>query len=123
MQRPVFKALGLDLSGFFSGTLNVSIAPYAYRVIAPEWTFRQVAWTDRHPPEDFSFSRCEVWADGRAYESLVYYPHPETKRRNFQASSTLEVLAPLIPHIRPRDAVYVEYNPLEIEVYGVDPVA
>jgi hypothetical protein len=27
MQTPFFKALGLDLSGFYVGTLNVSIAP------------------------------------------------------------------------------------------------
>ncbi|MGF1536504.1 MAG: hypothetical protein ACFB4J_08495 [Elainellaceae cyanobacterium] len=117
MQQPIFKALGLDLSGFFCGTLNVSITPYAYRIIAPEWTFRQVTWTDRHPPEDFSFSRCRLWVQGDAHEGLIYYPHPETKRRNFQAASTLEVIAPLIRHLRPGDGVCLNYNPLEITIY------
>lgn len=35
MQKPFFQALGLDLSPYHVGTLNVSIAPLRYRVIAP----------------------------------------------------------------------------------------
>jgi hypothetical protein len=60
MQIPFFKALGLDLTRFFPGTLNVSISPKTFQLINPEFTFRQVHWTDRHPPEDFSFSRCQL---------------------------------------------------------------
>ncbi|MGF1513800.1 MAG: hypothetical protein ACFB5Z_08905 [Elainellaceae cyanobacterium] len=118
MQRPIFKALGLDLAGLFEGTLNVSIEPHSYRVVAPEWTFRRVTWTDRHPPEDFSFSRCRVAVGGGIHEGLIYYPHPETKQRNFQDASTLEVIAPLIPGLHPGAAVRIDYNSLEIEVYS-----
>ncbi|MGB3616088.1 MAG: hypothetical protein WBA10_20010 [Elainellaceae cyanobacterium] len=117
MQRPVFAQLGLNLSGFFSGTLNIFIHPYGYRIFHPEWTFRHVTWTDHHPPEDFSFSRCQIWAANSAYDGLIYYPHPETKRRNFQAASTLEVIAPYIAALHPGDRVHIDYNPSEIEIY------
>ncbi len=117
MQRPIFKRLGLDLSEFFQGTINVSIAPQAYRILNPEWTFRQVTWTDRHPPEDFSFSRCRLLADSSAYDSLIYYPHPETKRRNFQDASTLEIIAPPVPALKSKDAVEIEYSPSELAVF------
>ena len=33
MQLPFFAELGLDLSAFYPGTLNVSIAPLSYRVV------------------------------------------------------------------------------------------
>ena len=59
-QKPYFKALGLDLYGFFTGTLNISIAPLSFEMTAPEFTFPLVEWTDLHPPETFSFSRCNV---------------------------------------------------------------
>ena len=59
-QKPFFKAGGLDLERFFLGTLNVSIAPLWFEMIQPTYIFRQIAWTDLHPPEDFSFSPCGV---------------------------------------------------------------
>ena len=104
----MFKDLGLDLERFYSGTLNISIAPYTFTMTDPEYTFRQVAWTDLHPPEDFSFSRCKVIFKGEAYEGYVYYPHPETKKRHFQDASILEVLAVHIPDLKYGDHVEVE---------------
>lgn len=116
MQTPFFRALGLDLSGYCQGTLNISISPHTFQFINPEFTFRQVEWTDRHPPEDFSFSRCRVLFQGSAYDSWIYYPHPETKKRNFQAPSIIEIIAPKIPGIQDKCRVEIEYNPLEIVV-------
>lgn len=117
MQTPFFRALGLDLSSYFPGTLNVSISPHTFQLINPELTFRQVEWTDRHPPEDFSFSQCRVVFQGSAYESWIYYPHPETKKRNFQAPSIIEIIAPKIPGIQDQCRVEVEYNPLEVVIH------
>ena len=54
-------------------------------------------WTDLHPPEHFSFSHCRVAFARDEYQGWIYYPHPETKRRNFQDPSLLEVIC---PHIR-----------------------
>ncbi len=115
-QKPLFKELGLDLRGFFEGTLNISIRPATFRMFNPAYTFRGVAWTDLHPPEDFSFSRCWVEFLNVRYDGWVYYPHPETKKRNFQDPSLLEVIALPVPGITYGDRVRVWLNPLEIEI-------
>jgi hypothetical protein len=100
-QIPIFKSRGLDLSAFFPGTLNIDIRPFTFRLVRPEFTFRGVEWTDLHPPEDFSFSHCRVVFGSRTYDGWLYYPHPETKRRNFQSPSLLEVIAVRIPEVVP----------------------
>jgi hypothetical protein len=117
-QRPLFKARGLDLEGYFNGTLNIDIRPHTFKLIKPEFTFRHVEWTDLHPPEHFSFSHCKVIYKEIEYEGWVYYPHPETKLRNFQNSSLLEVIAYRIPEIKYGDEVGVLVNPDRIEVSG-----
>ncbi len=115
-QRPIFKSRGLDLSGYFNGTLNIDIRPATFRVVKPEYTFYNVEWTDLHPPEHFSFSRCKVIFKDVEYAGWVYYPHPETKIRNFQNPSLLEVIAMPIPEIRYGDKVEVLVNSEEITI-------
>lgn len=115
-QKPYFKALGLDLSEFFNGTLNISIAPQTFEMVAPEFTFPLVEWTDLHPPETFSFSRCKVIFEGSEYSGWVYYPHPETKKNHFQDPSLVEVITYEIPNIQYGDALEVEVNLNEIKV-------
>ena len=115
-QRPIFKARGLDLEVFFNGTLNIDLRPFTFKLIKPEFTFRNVEWTDLHPPENFSFSRCKVIYREIEYEGWVYYPHPETKLRHFQDPSLLEVIAHPIPQIKYGDEVQVLVNPDRIEV-------
>jgi hypothetical protein len=56
MQKPVFQALGLHLDEYYSGTINLSIAPLEYKIKRAKYTFRNVLWSDTAPPEDFSFS-------------------------------------------------------------------
>jgi len=82
----------------------------------PEYTFRNVEWTNKHPPEDFSFSRCQIIFEGTHYDGWVYYPHPETKKRNFQSPSIIEVIAPYIPELRYGDSVEIMLNTEEISV-------
>jgi hypothetical protein len=115
-QKPFFKARGLDLSEYFEGTLNISIAPLAFEMSAPELTFELVEWTDLHPPETFSFSRCKVFFKGAEYAGWVYYPHPETKRTHFQDPSLIEVVTHKILDIRYGDGIEVEVNPREITI-------
>jgi hypothetical protein len=115
-QRPIFKELGLDLGGYFNGTLNIDIHPNTFQVINPEFTFYNVEWTDLHPPEHFSFSQCEVVYKDIRYEGWVYYPHPETKLRNFQNPSLLEVIARPIPGIQYGDEVQAFVNSHEVAV-------
>lgn len=98
MQLPFFQKLGLDLSAFYMGTLNVSLAPRQYRVVAPKMTFRRVKWHPTEPAEDFSFFDAELaLPDGSTSTALVYYPHPETKPEHFQQPDVLELLASHLP--------------------------
>jgi len=115
-QRPIFQARGLDLSGYFNGTLNIDIRPRTFKLIKPEFTFHNVAWTDLHPPEHFSFSRCKVVFKEDEYDGWVYYPHPETKRRHFQNPSLLEVIAMPISGINYGVELDALLNPKEIRV-------
>jgi hypothetical protein len=115
-QRPIFKSLGLDLDDCFNGTLNIDIRPRAFVMRKPQYTFEQVAWTDLHPPETFSFSCCQVIYRGQSYNGWVYYPHPETKCQHFQNPSLLEVIALPIPEIQYGDGVEVRVNMAEIDV-------
>jgi hypothetical protein len=96
MQMPFFRDRGLDLSRYFLGTLNVSIAPKVFTILNPYKTFPLVEWTALHPPETFSFCHCVLEFQEKHYEGLIYYPHPETKRSHFQDKSVLEILAPKV---------------------------
>lgn len=115
-QRPFFRSGGLDLGGYFNGTLNIDIRPLTFRMEKPEFTFHDVEWTDLHPPEHFSFSRCTVIFNAAEYDGWVYYPHPETKLRHFQNPSLLEVIAMPIPGLQYGDELQILLNPEEITV-------
>ena len=113
-QAPIFKARGLDLDGYFLGTLNIDIRPMAFEMIRPEFTFRDVRWTDLHPPEHFSFPRCRVSHAAAETDAWIYYPHPETKQRHFQDASLLEVIAPHIPGLNIGDRLEVRVDPSRV---------
>lgn len=115
-QKPFFKALGLDLDSFYNGTLNISISPYTFKMVNPEYTFEYVEWTDLHPPETFSFSKCTLIFQGTRYPGWVYYPHPETKIRHFETPSIIEILTQHVPGIRYGDEVEIKLNRTKIEV-------
>lgn len=114
MQKPFFKALGLDLASFYEGTLNISIAPYTFIVKNPEFTFLSVEWTDKHPPENFSFSRCRIIYNSSEHSGWIYYPDPSTKKTHFQHSSIIEIIAPLILDIKRDDELKLALNTNEI---------
>ena len=115
-QKPYFKDRGLDLSPYFNGTLNISIAPLEFKITRPEFTFPLVEWTDLHPPETFSFSRCKVKFEGQEYAGWVYYPHPETKKTHFQNPSLIEIITYKIAKIKYGDEIELEINLLEITI-------
>lgn len=119
MQTPIFKALGLDLTSFFPGTLNLSIVPYQFQLIKPEYTFRDVHWAEGFPPETFSFASCHLYFQQKCYDSLIYYPHPETKIGHFQDASVIEVIAPPMVGIQYGDRVELEVNSEQIQLKKV----
>jgi len=101
LQTPHFLAAGLDLSACFPGTLNLAFPGAEWRLSDPSWHIPALLWTDRHPPETFSFWPARLrWTGAVApVEGWIYWPHLETKQRHFQPPDRLEVLAPWIPAI------------------------
>jgi hypothetical protein len=118
-QVPLFTARGLDLEGCFLGTLNLDIRPLRFELIRPEFTFRDVHWTDLHPPEHFSFSRCRISRADAELEAWIYYPHPETKERHFQDASLLEVIAPYIAGLASGDSLRICVDPDSVSIRPV----
>lgn len=98
MQSPHFLALGVDLSAFYPGTLNISIAPHSFE-LKPQITLPQVQWSPDHAAESFSFSPIRLTWQNKAYEGLIYYPRPETKINHFQDPAVLELLMPMVQGI------------------------
>lgn len=94
MQAPFFKALGLDLSACYFGTLNVSIAPTQWTIVRPAFHFENVKWTNLHPPETFSFLPCDITHRAVTVQGWLYYPHPETKAAHWQVASVMEIIVP-----------------------------
>jgi hypothetical protein len=97
MQAPHFLARGLDFTAFYPATLNVSIAPWRYRIVRPCRTFRAVKWHATEPAEDFSFFDVKLHlASAVPVTGLIYLPHPETKPEHFQNPDVLELLLPWV---------------------------
>lgn len=114
LQKPFFRELGLDLTAFFDGTLNVSIRPYTFILNRPQYTFRSVHWITGFPPEDFFFSQCKLTFESKTHDCWVYYPHPETKTKHFQDPAIIEIIAPYIPNITYGDKIEVMLNEEEL---------
>ena len=104
LQIPHFRSRGLDVTPYFIGTINVSIAPAEYGVVKSKHTFYDVAWSADAPAEHFSFFDCRV--DGN--DGLVYYPHPETKPEHFQPPNVLEILTKRIDGLSYGQSVQVD---------------
>ena len=118
MQLPYFRDLGLDLSGFYLGTINVSIAPYTFELVAPKYTFARVKWHRDYPAETFSFATAIVIHRDNSYNGLVYYPHPETKIGHFQDDSIVEIIASEIADLSYGDRLGLKLDPQEIRAIG-----
>jgi hypothetical protein len=120
LQTPFFAAAGLDLTPFFAGTLNLRAGRGQWHLSRPDHRIEALAWTDRHPPETFSFWHCRLRldpgedrrADGEAgLEALIYHPHPQTKQAHHQPPDALEVLAPWIAGLSSDQALELGVDP------------
>ncbi len=116
MQMPFFKALGLDLSDCWPGTVNVSIAPKAWTLLQADYCFEHLAWTHLHPPETFSFVRGLLIWRSQTVNAWVYRPHPETKTTHHQANTTVELIAPHMEGLAYGDAVQIVFSVASIRV-------
>lgn len=111
LQTPRLLEHGVDLRGYHPGTVNVDLAPHRLRLLRPRWTVTDLAWTDVHPPETFSFVECRLTHAGRTVDALVYHPHPETKPMHHQAPTVVELLAPFLPGLANGDEVTLALSP------------
>jgi hypothetical protein len=109
MQAPFFKALGLDLSGCYMGTLNVAVESRAWRIVQPTHRFENVLWTHLHPAENFSFVRCNVTHLAQTVQGWLYHPHPETKAAHWQSSNVMEIIAPPLDTLAYGQRLVLEY--------------
>jgi hypothetical protein len=103
LQRPCFAKLGLDLGDCYPGTINLSFPGGVWQLSEPAFQVTSLRWTDRHPPENFSFWPCRLRLETAAAEQAawIYWPHPDTKARHFQDPDRLEILAPWIEGLQP----------------------
>ena len=115
LQEPFFKDLSLDLSSYYSGTLNLDISPHSFSVIQPKYCFKGVNWFEKQS-EDFSFCDAKINFKGNFYEGLIYFPHPDTKPQHHHSDQIIEVLMPFIEAIQYGDEVDLFLNPLQLHI-------
>ena len=116
-KKPFFRDRGLDLSPYFSGTINLSIAPYKYEPKQAKYTFKQVKWSPNDPAEDFSFFDCQILLErDKVIEGLIYYPHPDTKPEHFQAPDILEIMLPFISGLTTRSQLILAVNSQQMSI-------
>ena len=114
LQTPHFAAAGIDLSPFEPATLNLAFRGGRWWLRDPDHRVEQLRWTDRHPPETFSFWRCRLRraaAPAVSVPALIYYPHPETKRAHLQPEGLLELLAPSLGPVLPGERFGLGVDP------------
>ena len=110
MQSFYFKALGLDLTPYFPGTINLDISPNQFDCTDPTFRFDKVKWAPDVPAENFSFFACRLQVHQLSYSGFVYYPHPETKVQHFQTQSVIELLMPWVEGLKYGHVVKVFIN-------------
>ena len=115
LQTPHFLKRGLDIRCYYPGTLNICIAPLAFKINNPRWRFDNLGWHEGLS-ETFLFSQCRLLVDRDTVEGLIYYPHPDTKPDHFHDNSTLEILAPFMGNIEEGAEVFLWLPSQEIEV-------
>ncbi|WP_232360483.1 hypothetical protein [Paraneptunicella aestuarii] len=117
LQIPHFKALGLDLSHYRAATLNLSIKPYRFEWLVPDYKFEQVQWIEGFNPETFWFAQCVIRFQEKDYNAWIYYPHPETKTQHFHSEQVLEIICEPVPDIAYGDSLILQYDPQKIRLY------
>jgi len=116
IQAPYFKKLGLDLTRYHPGTLNIDISPFNYQIKNPKYFFNQVEWTKHIPPENFYFFDVTVSYKMIEHKGLVYMPDPKTKTEHEQSKTTLELILPKIDEIIYGDIFTISVNKNQLEL-------
>jgi hypothetical protein len=118
MQLPHFLERGFDIRPFVPATINLDISPSHFAMADPDVTLQQVSWTDRIPPETFSFCACTVTRGVTHYRAMIYYPHPETKVEHHHDDSLMELLAEPIEGLSCGERLTVTILPGRIRIWS-----
>lgn len=114
MQLPFFKKEGVNIDQLHPATINVSIAPKTFKLVAPKMTMQNIKWSKDHEAETFSLSPCILEIDGTEHSAYIYYPHPETKIGHFKDATTLEILSHFIADVSYGMSITLKININEI---------
>ena len=114
-QKPYFKSLGLDLSQYFSATINAKLDCSSVTLTRPNYSFIKVKWHQLMPAENFNFYNCELIVASKIYSGLIYQPEVETKIDHFQPKNLIEILVPYISNIQYGDKLHIICNHLTLQ--------
>ncbi|MFD2588341.1 hypothetical protein ACFSQJ_15495 [Croceitalea marina] len=115
-QFKYFLELGLDLSNYFMGTINLDISPYTYELGEPKHFFEEINWSKHIPPENFYFFDVSLHFQGKVHQGLIYMPDPKTKEEHVQKPSILELLLPKVEGLNYGQAVDIEINEHQLNI-------
>lgn len=117
MQMPFFKTGGIDLQGFFPGTLNADISPHSYEIIKPLKIFRELKWSSELSAENFFFFNLRLFFGRQNFDGYIYMPDPDTKEEHFQRESILEMILPEITGISYGNTVLLEVPETQMKLF------
>jgi len=112
-----FKERGLDLSPYFSGTINLDIDPYQFEIGNPKHFFKAIPWSKYIPPENFYFFDVKLFFRHEEFTGLIYMPDPITKVDHIQEQSILELILPKISGIAYRLKVCIEVRDKQLRLF------
>lgn len=105
LQWPFFEEAGIPIQGLFKGTVNVNIAPAAFKILTPSFRIESVDWSKFIPPENFLFFDVTTTWQNAEFKGLIYMPDPATKTDHFQDPHILEMLLPKMSGIKYGDRI------------------
>lgn len=106
LQKPFFSQAGIDITGLFNGTINVSIAPKLFNIEKPDYMVT-CKWSERFPEETFWLVRVTIKHHGSDYLGYWYYPTPSEIKAH-QTNNVVELLCPKIDGLKYGDEVIIK---------------
>ncbi|NMP32343.1 hypothetical protein HII17_12295 [Thalassotalea sp. M1531] len=96
LQAPYFKDQGINLDGFYKGTINAEFNCDVITIDKYDYKVDQLTWCQGVAPETFIFISCKVQFKEKHYPAFIYHPIGETKIGHLQPQNCLEIVAPFI---------------------------
>ncbi|MBI2098078.1 MAG: hypothetical protein HYT49_00235 [Candidatus Wildermuthbacteria bacterium] len=96
LQKPFFEKAGVEgISEMYSGTINVDISPFTFKIVEPD--YRVTCTWFEELTETFWFVKTLIDYERKEYEGYIYYPCPSDVKSH--ADDTVELLSVKIPGV------------------------